>query len=111
VRRVVPPPDVVGETSLTRFPTGPTFDARAWLARQLAVRRDELDLAGAPLPADWSGGAVVRYSRAGIPIVRLTVSGPRAHPRSSLPSHRQVAARWSAGAASTRIGPRTTIER
>jgi hypothetical protein len=87
-----------------------TFDARAWLATQLGIRRDELVLDGAPLPADWSSGAVVRYSRAGTPAVRLTVSGPRTQPRSGLPSHRRVGARWPDGTASTHIAPDTDIE-
>ena len=89
---------------------GLTFDGRAWLARQLRVARDQLALAGAPLPADWSTRAVVRYERAGMAAVRLTVSGPRMHPRSRLPSDRRVTARWPGGAASTHIAPGTAIE-
>ena len=95
---------------MTEARMGLTFDGRAWLAGQLRVDRDELVLAGAPLPADWSTRAVVRYERAGRAAVRLTVSGARMHPRSRLPSDRRVTARWPGGSASTHITPGTAIE-
>jgi len=95
---------------LTVVRVGTTFDARAWLARQLRVARDELVLLGTPLPADWSTRAVMRYACGSADTVRLTVSGLRAHLRSGLPSDRRVTARWPGGSASTQIAPGTAIE-
>lgn len=78
------------------------FDARQWLAGQLACERDELQLADGRVRSDYRGAQDGSYAKGSTYAGRVIVTGPRTVVETEAP-HRTVMAVWPGGSAAARI--------
>jgi hypothetical protein len=78
------------------------FDARKWLAGQIACERDDLELSDGRVRSDYRGAQDGSYARGRAYAGRVIVTGPKTFGETD-PPHRQVTAVWPGGTAAVQI--------
>jgi hypothetical protein len=79
------------------------FDARRWLAGQIACDRDDLQLSDGRVRFDYRGAQDGSYTRGTTFAGRVIVTGPKTMIETEEP-HRTVMAVWPGGSALRKIG-------